>query len=354
MEIFPLSKMQAKAVRRVNEFFKKSIGLHPDKIEDAEFESFTVREGKPFTRRLEGCGEIASLLVKIPSVNEENKTAPATVRLLKDLRLRMYWDGATVPSVDAPLGDFFGSCYGMDEVRTLLYGVREDLTLYSYFRMPYQREAVIEIVSRREEETELSLSVVALPREETAEAPMHFHALFNTGRYSLVKNRYPDFIFLKTQGRGRFVGLSLHVSQLSSLHLPRNVIGFNWWGEGDEKFFVDGEDFPSWFGTGTEDFFGYAWGCPALFSVPYHAQSHGVGRAHGKGNRSFTRLLMGDSVPFSTSFEGCLEKYYPAEALRYGFTPYFYLQGGCVEERARYGTDALPDYFELDGETQEQ
>jgi hypothetical protein len=63
---------------------------------------------------------------------------------------------------------------------------------------------------------------------------------------------------------------------------------------------------------------------------------------------------MGDSIPFSTSFEGCLVKYYPGEAVRYGFTPYFYLQGGCVEERDRYGTDALPDYFELDEEAQEQ
>ena len=302
---FPLSKSQAKAVRRVNEFFKKSIGLHPDQIEDAEFESFTVSGGKPITRRLEGCGEIASFLVRIPSINEENKTAPETVRLFKDLRLRMYWDEETVPSVDAPLGDFFGSCYGMDEVRTLLYGVREDLTLYSYFRMPYQREAVIEIVSHRKEETELSLSVTTLPREDT-EAPMRFHALFNTGRYSLVKNRYPDFIFLKTQGCGRFVGVSLHVSQITSLLMPRSVVGWNWWGEGDEKFFVDGEGFPSWFGTGTEDFFGYAWCCPTLFSESYHAQSCGVGKGHGKGNRSFTRLLMGDSVPFSTSFEGCL------------------------------------------------
>ena len=59
---------------------------------------------------------------------------------------------------------------------------------------------------------------------------------------------------LRTQGRGRFCGVMLHVW---------NPLG-GWWGEGDEKFFVDGEKFPSTFGTGSEDYFGYAW-CGASF-----------------------------------------------------------------------------------------
>jgi hypothetical protein len=59
---------------------------------------------------------------------------------------------------------------------------------------------------------------------------------------------------------------------------------------------------------------------------------------------------MGDSIPFSTSFEGCLEKYYPGEAVRYGFTPYFYLQNGSVDNRGEYGTERSMDYFKLDDE----
>ena len=63
---------------------------------------------------------------------------------------------------------------------------------------------------------------------------------------------------LRTQGRGRFCGVMLHVWN------PRG----GWWGEGDEKFFVDGEKFPSTFGTGSEDYFGYAWCDPHLFQAP--------------------------------------------------------------------------------------
>ena len=59
---------------------------------------------------------------------------------------------------------------------------------------------------------------------------------------------------LKTEGRGRFLGVMLHVWN------PRG----GWWGEGDEKFFVDGEKFPSTIGTGSEDYFGYAWCNPTL------------------------------------------------------------------------------------------
>ena len=74
----------------------------------------------------------------------------------------------------------------------------------------------------------------------------------------MPKDRWPDWIMLRTEGRGRFCGVSLHVWN------PRG----GWWGEGDEKFFVDGEKFPSTFGTGSEDYFGYAWGCPSLFQKP--------------------------------------------------------------------------------------
>ena len=79
-----------------------------------------------------------------------------------------------------------------------------------------------------------------------------------------------------------------------------------WWGEGDEKFFVDGEKFPSTFGTGSEDYFGYAWCDPHLFQRPYHAQTM---TQMNKGHQSVLRWHITDNVPFETSFEGCIEKY---------------------------------------------
>ena len=81
-----------------------------------------------------------------------------------------------------------------------------------------------------------------------------------------------------------------------------------WWGEGDEKFFVDGEKFPSTIGTGSEDYFGYAWCDPHLFQRPYHCQTM---TENNRGHQSVLRWHVADNVPFQKSFEGCIEKYYP-------------------------------------------
>ena len=96
---------------------------------------------------------------------------------------------------------------------------------------------------------------------------------------------------LRTEGRGRFCGVMLHVWN------PRG----GWWGEGDEKFFVDGEKFPSTFGTGSEDYFGYAWCDPHLFQRPYHCQTM---TENNKGHQSVLRWHITDNVPFQKSFEG--------------------------------------------------
>ncbi len=99
------------------------------------------------------------------------------------------------------------------------------------------------------------------------------------------------------------------------------------WGEGDEKFFVDGEKFPSTFGTGSEDYFGYAWCNPSLFQNAYHNQTHNDG--NNKGHVSVNRWHITDNVPFHTRFEGDIEKYYPNQRpTLYASTVYWYLAPG--------------------------
>ena len=95
-----------------------------------------------------------------------------------------------------------------------------------------------------------------------------------------------------------------------------------WWGEGDEKFFVDGEMFPSTFGTGSEDYFGYAWCDPTLFTNCYHNQTISMGN---RGHISVNRWHIGDNVPFQESFEAAIEKYYPnSKPTLYAATAYWY------------------------------
>ncbi len=79
-----------------------------------------------------------------------------------------------------------------------------------------------------------------------------------------------------------------------------------WWGEGDEKIYVDGEPFPSWFGTGSEDYYGYAWSDPKPFQHAYHNQT----RCDGPGNRgrtSVNRFHILDAIPFTKSFRFDME-----------------------------------------------
>ena len=79
-----------------------------------------------------------------------------------------------------------------------------------------------------------------------------------------------------------------------------------WWGEGDEKIYIDGEKFPSTFGTGSEDYFGYAWCNPTLFTKPYHAQSISENNA---GHVSVNRFHISDQIPFQSAIEADIEKY---------------------------------------------
>jgi hypothetical protein len=102
-----------------------------------------------------------------------------------------------------------------------------------------------------------------------------------------------------------------------------------WWGEGDEKFFVDGEKFPSTIGTGSEDYFGYAWCNPTLFQNCYHNQTISM---NNRGHVSVNRWHITDNVPFQKSFEGAIEKYYPnGKPTLYAATAYWYQAAGQAD-----------------------
>jgi hypothetical protein len=127
---------------------------------------------------------------------------------------------------------------------------------------------------------------------------------------------------LTTQGTGRYVGTHLHVWN------PRG----GWWGEGDDKFFVDGEKFPSSFGTGSEDYFGYAWSSDGHFSRPYHNQ---ILNEENAGHVDDNRWHISDSIPFTTSLEADIEKYFPNDRpTLYAAEVFWYLNAG--------GTDPYP------------
>jgi hypothetical protein len=136
----------------------------------------------------------------------------------------------------------------------------------------------------------------------------------------------------------------LHVWNPKGGQYPPAGAGRYWWGEGDEKFFVDGETFPSTFGTGSEDYFGYAWGNGELFQTPYHCQTM---TENNRGHQSVLRWQVADSVPFTTSFDGYMEKYFPNDwPTRYATTVCWYLSTDGADPHQPVPVDQRDGYYD--------
>ena len=277
-----------------------------------------IVEARPRSRvtvaTLKGARALTGLRVKL-----DLPPPPADRDLLRELCLQINWDGEKEPSVWAPLGDFFGTAPGANRYRSYTLGLTDDGWWYCNWYMPFAKTAKIQLINEgnsiaRRVTFELTHSALSRPIDALA----RFHAKWHRDAFLPVDpDRQIDWPVLKTQGSGRFVGMMLHIWN------PRG----GWWGEGDEKFFVDGEKFPSTFGTGSEDYFGYAWSDPGLFQHALHNQTHNDGNS--RGHISVNRWHIPDNVPFHTGFEGCIEKYYSnRRPTLYAAMAYWYLSAG--------------------------
>jgi hypothetical protein len=243
--------------------------------------------------------------------------------LLRQLTISITWDDDTAPAVWSPLGDFFAFVGGADSFRSLPVGLLEDGTFYSYWYMPYGKKAHLEVGNDGPVPVAMTWQVSHAPLDQPIAKLARFHAKWHRDAFGPTRaDRWPDWTLLTTQGTGRYVGTHLHGWN------PRGP----WWGEGDDKFFIDGEKFPSILGTGSEDYFGYAWGAPTYFSRPYHNQ---ILNEHNEGHFDDNRWHISDSVPFDTSFEADIEKYFPnSRPTLYAAEAFWYLNAG--------GTDPYP------------
>jgi hypothetical protein len=273
---------------------------------------------------------------------------PADHDLLREITIQIRWDGERSPSVWSPLGDFFGTAPGANVYRSLPCGYTEDGWFYANWFMPFTNGAKINFVNEGSNNHKFKYEIYSEEIKGDLKRFTRFHAKWHRDQFLPVEpERQIDWPLLKTTGAGRFVGVMLHVWN------PRG----GWWGEGDEKFFVDGEKFPSTFGTGSEDYFGYAWGSPALFQNAFHNQTHNDG--NNKGHLSVNRWHISDQVPFQKEFEGDIEKYFSNERpTRFASTVFWYLAPGGndpyspvpVEARTNYyaqtGAKKIPGFFE--------
>ncbi|MBI4579961.1 MAG: DUF2961 domain-containing protein [Planctomycetes bacterium] len=211
--------------------------------------------------------------------------------------LYMTFDGEK--TVECPIGDFYGTAPGLTPYASLPLGISEGdpPDLWCHWWMPFAKSAVIRVRNLSDQDVQLSGGVSTVPYNWD-DRSLHFHAGWRQEK-QVPTRPFTDWAHLECSGRGRFVG--------GALHIQNPVRG--WWGEGDEKIYVDGETFPSHFGTGTEDYYGYAWCCPERFVHAYHSQPRCDG-PNNYGNTSVNRLHIIDDIPFTTQFKFDIENWH--------------------------------------------
>lgn len=246
----------------------------------------------------EGPGEITHIWITIASGERYH---------LKKIVLRMYWDGETTPSVETPVGDFFGLGLG-DYVmwQSTPIQVSGDKALNCFFPMPFRRHARIVVENQDKEQVDalywnIDYRVYSKPLPEST---LYFHAQYRQATPNVaVPNAKTNldgtynYVWMEAAGRGHFAGVTMSVIE--------NADG--WWGEGDDMFFVDGETLPSINGTGTEDYFLGAWDFGGKqFSYPlYGAPVVGPER---EGSRwSVYRFHLDSPIPFTRSLRASIE-----------------------------------------------
>jgi len=286
----------------------------------------------------DGVGAITAFKVRVNGMASPRDQWAA----LRALTVSMAWDGEKNPSVWAPLGDFFGTACGYIPFKSLPLGRETNGWMYCYWYMPFASQAQITLSNDGSVARNVDVIITRAPLTKSIDKLSRFHAKWSRGTYVTDNGRSPDYRFLSSSGEGRFVGLAVHSYQTTDLSPGP------WWGEGDEKFFVDGEKMPSWFGTGTEDYFGFSWGTPGYFSKAYHTQALAPpGTLYSPGNRALNRFHITDDVPFHSAFEGCIEKWFYTndDVTRFSFVAYWYLGSGGSDPYAPVPLNSRTNYY---------
>ena len=266
---------------------------------------------------LSGSGAVRRLDVKLDA-KDFNQALRSTI-------LRISFDKQE--TVWAPVGDFFGSGNRLSPFQTFYTEVTADSVLSCFWVMPYQEECRIALQNIAKEEVETSLTVYKSPWE-WKEQSMYFGAGWTefarlhtrTNLEYVTTDDHFERNFVQLKGKGVYVedGVTLFNSLA------------DWWGEGDEKIYVDGETFPSHFGTGTEDYYGYAWCMHHKFSHPFIAEPDGTGSTQC-GHVSNVRYRGLDAIPFTDSLIFDMEIWHwGSTVINYAPTTFWYmLPGGC-------------------------
>lgn len=283
-----------------------------------------------------GPAAIRQLTLRLPE-------AVARPEVLRSTIITLRFDGQE--TVWCPGGDFFCSADSVHPIATWERTSTADGTFVCRWVMPYKSTAAVRMLNLGGTPVEITVQAEASPRDWD-ERSMHFHARWRPDDF-VAGTPFQDWNFIDVRGQGVFVGDAWTVL---------NIQG-SWWGEGDEKIYVDGaweKGFPSHFGTGTEDYYGWAGGeVPTRddeFSMPFLANAR-VGGLDGRttGFNICTRTRSLDAIPFKSRLVFDMESSFgtdirnPWNVLGYSAVTFWYAKPGAGHNRpARPAEAARP------------
>lgn len=304
-----LAEVANSVSKRISSF--DTTGGNRDCIQFGAGETATLAE-------IEGAGVITHIWVTISSKDPLAR---------RNLVLRAYWDGQEHPSIESPIGDFFGQGWGEKYnfiSLPLAAAPKEGNALVCYFAMPFGKGARITVENQGEEQVDaLYYYIDYETRGEMPDTTGRFHAWYNqelTGvdepnedrenEWSVLgpEPRNPsdqnNYLFCECEGHGHFVGVNYYIQSPGPI----------WYGEGDDMFRVDGEAWPvSLHGTGTEDYFNQSW-CPdEHYLHPYFGTALAPGRNNNAplfgwiGRTHVYRFHIADPVRFKKSLRASIE-----------------------------------------------
>jgi hypothetical protein len=230
---------------------------------------------------------------------------------LKEIVLRIYWDGEAKPSVETPIGDFFGLNLGDYNLYQSAYlNCSSVKALNCYFKMPFQKSARIAVTNEGKNKVGAFYSNIdyqLVPR--LSGRALYFHAQYRQAAPNIAV-KFPsaiqqinldgahNYVFAEAKGRGHLMGVTLGVLQNRD----------RWMGEGDEMIFIDDEKLPGINGTGTEDYFCGAWDFAGVAFANLYNGAHYISAPELAGGRyCLYRWHADNPVTFRKSFKYTIE-----------------------------------------------
>lgn len=276
---------------------------------------------------------------------------------LRRVVLRFYWDGADEPSVECPIGDFFGLGHAMRKnfvTAVLMMSPQDGRGFNCYWPMPFRKSARVEVVNDSEETFPLYFyfDYESYASAAPVEGMGYFHTqwrrenptvgwgeeygqlkltdlkkwsnnvYFGGDKRSLNTTGKDNYVVCEAKGNGIFCGAHLDIDVFSR---QKN----DWFGEGDDMIFIDGETWPpSLHGTGTEDWYNCAFSPRCEHQAPYHGVLlyNGTPDWPWKGKQSFYRYHIEDPIRFRKSILFSIEHGHANKLENdYSSTSYYYL-----------------------------